>query len=106
VLTEVQRVCDRVALIRQGNIIIQAPVAEIRQMAPRRVTVIFDADVPPPASSGNWTIETVAPRHWTILVKGPTGALTRALAALPVADLQIQEPSLEDALRQYYVVIK
>lgn len=105
VLSEVERVCDRVALIRQGRLMVEATVEKLRHLAPRRVTVTFDADVAPPALTAGLigtSIESIAPRRWTLLVTGPMGAVTAMLGGLPVADLQIQEPSLDDALREYY----
>ena len=104
VLSEVQSICDNVGLIRKGALVLQATVEEIRRMAPRRVSVDFRADVPGPPSdpARNWRIETVEPRRWILLLTGPAGPLLQELAALPVADLQIHEPNLDDVLRQYY----
>jgi ABC-2 type transport system ATP-binding protein len=101
VLSEVQGICDHVGLIRKGSLVLQSTVEEIRHMAPRRVSVTFREDVPGPVA-GNWRIETVEPRRWILLLTGPAGPLLQELAARPVVDLQIHEPSLEDVLRQYY----
>ena len=104
VLSEVQGICDHVGLIRKGSLVLQSTVEEIRHMAPRRVSVTFRDNVPGPVAeaSGNWRIETVEPRRWILLLTGPAGPLLQELAARPVVDLQIHEPSLEDVLRQYY----
>jgi ABC-2 type transport system ATP-binding protein len=104
VLSEVERVCTRIALVRAGRLAIAATVDEIRRLAPRRVVVIFTADVEPGAAAGLAGCQAldVAPRQWTLAAKGAIGETIRALAMLPVADLTIHEPRLEDALAVYY----
>src|SRR5207249_11129419 len=45
VLSEVERVCDRIGLIRQGELVLLSSVEEIRRVAPRLVRVFFSDDV-------------------------------------------------------------
>jgi len=104
VLSEVERVCDRIGLLRAGRLAIVSTVAEIRRLAPRRVRVVFGADVAadalaPPA--GCDTLE-IGLRAWTLAATGPLGPLVEALAGLPVADLEVSEPHLEEVLARYY----
>ncbi len=104
VLSEVERVCDRIALIRAGALVLVKPVADVRRLAARRVRVIFREDVTPDRArppDGYPPIE-IAPRVWTLQASGPLGALVEMLAGLPVADLQVDEPHLEDVLVRYY----
>jgi hypothetical protein len=39
---------------------------------------------------------------WGLRVHGPLGWLTTALSGLPVKDIEIDEPHLEDVLTKYY----
>ena len=48
------------------------------------------------------TITDRTSERWTIAADGEIGALLPALAALPVRDLEIVEPSLEDVLQRFY----
>ena len=41
-------------------------------------------------------------RLWSLRIRGPLGPMLTRLASLPVEDLQISEPHLEDVLRRYY----
>jgi hypothetical protein len=41
-------------------------------------------------------------RLWSLWVYGPLGPLLQALAGLPVKDLRVDEPHLEDVLKRYY----
>lgn len=105
VLSEVEKTCDRIALLRDGSLVLCDTVERVCRLAPRHVRVRFDADVgPPPAGAApegaRWS--EVAPRAWSLSVHGPIGPLVAALAGLPVADIEVREPRLEDVVRGYY----
>jgi len=104
VLPEVGRVCDRIGLLREGTLALVAAVDEIRRLAPRRVTVTFAADVALPAAAWPAGVEVsaAAARRFSLSVRGPLGPLLHFLAALPVEDLLVDEPRLEDAVIDYY----
>jgi ABC-2 type transport system ATP-binding protein len=104
VLSEVERVCDRIALIRAGELVLVKPVDEVRQLGARRVRVTFRADVPADAARVPASCERleITPRAWTLREAGPLGPLIDALAGLPVADLEVEEIHLEDVLVRYY----
>jgi ABC-2 type transport system ATP-binding protein len=103
VLSEVERVCDRVALLRKGELVLLSTVEETRRLAPRRVRVIFSEDVNATAVlPPDHKMVEVGPRVWKLEVEGWLGPLLKVLTALPVKDLDIEEPSLEDVLIKYY----
>ena len=103
VLSEVERVCDRVALLRHGELVLLSPVRELRKLAARRVRVSFREDVAVAAAlpPGHEFVET-APRAWSLKVEGMLGPLFQMLSTLPVEDMRIDEPRLEDVLIKYY----
>ena len=105
VLSEVERVCDRIAVLRKGQLTLVAPVEQLRHLAPRRVQVIFSADVPAPlpgTSVGGAALVSAAPRCWSVAVRGPLGPLLALVASMPSADLTVDEPRLEDVVIDYY----
>ena len=104
VLPEVDRVCDRIGVLRGGTLALVAPVDEVRRLAPRRVHVTFAADVEGPGAAWPPGVELAdaAARRWSLSVRGPLGPLVHLLAALPVADLHVDEPHLEDVVLGYY----
>jgi len=99
VLSEVDRVCDRIALVRKGEIVLLATVEETRKLAARHVRVSFSEDV-------NFTplgeVIEIRPRSWNLRIEGPLGPLLRQLATLPVQDIEVAEPKLEDVIMKYY----
>ena len=103
VLSEVARVCNRVALLRKGELALLATVEEARMMAARRVRVFFAVDVSCDVTfPRDIEVAHVKPREWTLKVDGLLGPLLALLTELPVKDLEIQEPRLEDVLINYY----
>ena len=103
VLSEVARVCDRVALLRAGQLALQSSVEEIRKLAPRRARVLFSEDVKlSDLLPSGYQILEVKPRVWTLAVENTLGGLLKVLAPLPVQDLELEEPRLEDVLIKYY----
>jgi ABC-2 type transport system ATP-binding protein len=103
VLSEVERVCDRIALLRKGELVLLAGLEDIRGLLARRVRVSFSQDVMAPAGlpPGHELLE-AAPRLWRLEVTGPLGPLLNALAGLPVEDLEMREARLEDVVLKYY----
>jgi ABC-2 type transport system ATP-binding protein len=103
VLSEVERVCDRIAILRKGELVLLSDVEAIRRLAVRRVRVLFKDEVRFASNlpSGVELVEN-SPRGWQLKVAGPIGPLLAVLAPLPVQDLEVQEPRLEDVVLKYY----
>ena len=105
VLAEVEELCDRVALIRSGRLVTVARIDDLRAHLQRRVTVQIAGDhgsierqlAGLPAISGLIQRD----GRWQFLTGDPPAAL-RLLATLPVTDVAIEPPSLEDIFLQYY----
>jgi ABC-2 type transport system ATP-binding protein len=104
VLSEVDRVCDRIGVLRAGELVLEAPVEQVRRMAPRIVRVAFRGPAPSPPPGWPDSIEVVdaSATQWSLRVRGSTGPVVESLAGLAVADFDVREPRLEDVVIQYY----
>ena len=104
VLSEVDRVCDRIGVLRAGELVLEAPVEQVRRMAPRTVRVEFTKPVPAPPAGWPASIDivSVTDTQWSLRVVGSAAPVIASLAGLPVADLDVREPRLEDVVIQYY----
>ena len=99
VLSEVDRVCHRIGLIRSGRLVTVRTLSELRAATARRVTVLFSQPVNGrvPEMPGV-VLVTSELQRWVLDVRGPLGPLLPELANLPVADISIAPFALEDAL--------
>jgi ABC-2 type transport system ATP-binding protein len=103
VLPEVERVCDRIAVLRKGQVVLLSSVEDARKLASRQVRVAFQQDIGVPDSlPPGYEMIDAKPRAWILRVTGQLGSLPSFLAAFPVADLAVEEARLEDVLVKYY----
>ena len=103
-LDEVERICDRVGIIREGQLIAVERVAELLGRTPRRVSVEFGETVNLDelrSSPGVKDLKVEGRRISFNLVGSPDAAL-KQLAAHPVTDLEFARPSLEEVFLSYY----
>lgn len=105
IISEVEALAERVAIIREGKIIEIAKPRDLRRMTIRRVHVRFKHAVDPVPIQEAEGIDLVAhPEEDCIIVQisGAMDKLINALAGLPVIDLEIEQPSLEEVFLAYY----
>jgi ABC-2 type transport system ATP-binding protein len=106
VLSEVEAHCDRVALIRGGRLAAVDRVEALRGRARRRVTLLLRPNEAPDAATRLSQLPAVSDlrqldRGWRFYA-GDLSALLTTLAALPVEDVIIEPPSLEDVFLDFY----
>jgi ABC-2 type transport system ATP-binding protein len=101
VLSEVERHCQRVALLREGRLALLTTISELRTVAPRRVRISFTGAAPTLPALPPWLQVIRADTTWEVQATGPIGPLIQA-AGHCVADVEVQAPRLEDVLVGYY----
>jgi ABC-2 type transport system ATP-binding protein len=104
VLSEVQRVADRVVVLRAGRIVASGTVGELRGRARQRIEVWFAGDPPAEELRALPGLEGVAVdgRRFTATLTGPVDPLLRLLATHEVESLLVAEPDLEEAFLDLY----
>ena len=103
-LDEVERVCDRVGIIREGRLIAVERVADLLGKTGRRVAVEFAAPVDPEELRripGVSDLVADGPRV-SFRLAGDVDPVVKALAAHPVAELELAHPTLEEVFLTYY----
>ena len=103
VLSEVERICDWVAIIRQGGIVTMGALPDIKRKQRRRLIVEFDEKIGniPPQIEGAELIQYSKNRcHY--LVEGDSKMIIKQLSGLPVKDMIFPEPELEDIFLDYF----
>jgi ABC-2 type transport system ATP-binding protein len=103
-LGEVERTCERVAIIREGRIVAEESIAELKARRHRIAEVTF-AGEPPPGLDRLPGVELVR-RDGNCLALSLNGSVTPLLRFLAerddVADLLLTSPSLEDIFLGFY----
>ena len=106
VLSEVEKTCTRVGIIREGRLVQIGGVAELKDIKRYEVTISFAEAVPADAFKsvdGVSDIEQLNNGHAVrIAINGPADAVIKAAARYPVVSLTSYEPSLEDIFLRYY----
>lgn len=102
VLSEVERVCDRVAIIRQGQLVALEDVDALLAHRRRHVEMRLVGEAPTlqgvPGVSG---LE-VRDGLLTCALEGDVGPFLRAIAGAPISDLTIEPAHLEEAFLEFY----
>jgi ABC-2 type transport system ATP-binding protein len=104
VIDEVERTCDRVAIIREGRLVAVESIDTLRARALRTVTITFDRPVDP---LGFEALEDVTEARaegnvLTVRTTGDADALVKAAAAHHVVDLVSERADLEDVFMAFY----
>ena len=104
VLPEVQRVCDRVAFIREARLIAVESVDDLVGRAVREVAVTFAVEVSGErlANVTGVTLLSQTGADLRLTVAGSMDPLIKALGAHEVVSLTSREPDLEDVFLTYY----
>ncbi|MDJ0953164.1 MAG: ABC transporter ATP-binding protein [Acidimicrobiia bacterium] len=104
-LSEVQRVADRVGIIRHGKLIAVEEVAELRSKAIRTVNLFFDEPVIAAAFEGLPGVRdvTVENHHVMLSFDGQMETLLKvATQSYSLLDISTQEADLEEIFLTYY----
>jgi ABC-2 type transport system ATP-binding protein len=104
ILSEVQLLCKRVAIIKEGKIIKLEDIETLRKKQLKKVHITFGDK----ANEGNFSlpgIDRVITRLGNMLsfmYSGDINELVGVLAGKAIANLTIEEPSLEEIFMHYY----
>jgi beta-exotoxin I transport system ATP-binding protein len=102
VLSEVERICDRVAIVRHGRLVALEDVGSLLARRKRNVELRFDG-VPPVLDRLPGISEIhVGGDRLTCRLEGDVAPFLRAIADTQVRDLTIEPARLEDAFLEYY----
>ena len=105
IISEVETLADRVAIIREGIIVQEAEPSQLVSMVMRRVWVRFKEAVDPTSLAEVQGISLLSQSNGIrahLQVEGEMDGLIKALAAFPVSDFEIERPSLEEVFLAYY----
>jgi beta-exotoxin I transport system ATP-binding protein len=103
-LSEVERVTHRLAILRQGRLVVVDSLENLRRVAVQRLEVEFSTPVPPAEFSKLSGVTEVKAegRNLTIAFEGSADPVIKALAAHEVRALRPGDEDLEEIFLRYY----
>lgn len=104
ILSEVQRICDRVAIIKEGRIINTQKISELQQNSYKKV--LFT--VKNAAKLGNFSVTGASniymqDNNVSFIFKGDCNLLLSEIGKYPLTNVDIAEPSLDEIFMHYYL---
>ena len=102
ILGEVQRMCNRVGIIREGRIVEISDIRALQQSTYKKVNV--SGDHLQPAAFRLPGVEQLEEEDGSLrfFFKGDINALVRAMSTVRVSNVTIEEPTLEEIFMHYY----
>ncbi|MBP7840383.1 MAG: ABC transporter ATP-binding protein [Acidaminococcaceae bacterium] len=102
ILSEVQRICDHVAIIKDGRIINTQKISELQENAYKKVSFTSNSPINSFELAGANDIQ-INSNNVTFIYKGDCNALLTAVNGQTITNVDISEPSLEEIFMHYYV---
>jgi len=102
ILSEGERLCARVAIVRAGQVVALADVAELIGRRRRHVEMRLDGEAPALDGVAGVTNVSVRDGRVTCQLEGDVRPFLAAIAGAPITDLTIEPARLEEAFLEYY----
>ena len=103
-LSEVDQLCDRVAILRRGRLVEESSLDDLRKRARRIVTIRWSdsSDTQPPEVPSFLEMLEQGDGRWTAALTSPVPELLRWVSKQRIEDLSISEPDLGRVFQTYY----
>jgi ABC-2 type transport system ATP-binding protein len=105
-LPDIEALCDRVIVIDHGTAVFDGPLPDLHRRRGSSRTLVVDLvdEAPPISVPGAVTRRVEGPRQWLSFPADASAApiVAAVASSYDVADLSIQEPDIEDVIRELY----
>jgi ABC-2 type transport system ATP-binding protein len=103
ILSEVQKMCTRVAIIKDGTIVKEENINDMRKNNYKKVTIEFEEG----KSASEFSIDGETDPYImgnlrSFVYRGDINALVNKISQYACSDIQISEPDLEEIFMHYY----
>ncbi len=102
ILSEVEALCDRVGILRQGRLVDEGSLAQLRHLKAQAIELTFAGAAPELPALPGITVQQAGTNTLRCEVTGSVGPLLAAVAGKDVVSLTTREPSLEEIFLHYY----
>jgi ABC-2 type transport system ATP-binding protein len=101
-MSEVEAICDRVGILRDGKLVEMGTLAEMRHLSALTIEARFDGTIPDLSAVPGVSAIEADGSIFRCQVRGSIEPLVKALAAAGVTELLSREPSLEELFLAQY----
>lgn len=101
-LPEVEKVCDRIAIIRQGELVALEHLETLKKKRFRRLVLELQHPVEEELKMPEAQLLKQEGLHYEFLIRGDLKHLFKKLATLPLSEVTFPEPTLEEVFLLYY----
>ncbi len=103
ILSEVQKMCNRIAILKEGKVISLQNIHELRADAYKKVHLSVESNI----SDSSLSLDGITKYEKnggeiSFIYKGSVNRLIDAIQPLKATDILIEEPSLEEIFMHYY----
>jgi len=103
ILSEVQKLCHRVAIIKEGRIVRLDEMSNLREENYKRLTLETEDSILTPLGAFDGITDITTTNHtFTFIYKGDINKMTKLLSEINLKSILIEEPSLEEIFLHYY----
>lgn len=102
ILSEVQKMCDRVAIIKEGKLLKVERVETLLKNNVKKISLNLQTETEQAIEEIEGMNKVKNGDDWTFLYSGDINRLLHKMSTLHVKDLLIEEPSLEEVFIHYY----
>ncbi len=100
ILPEAEKICDRIGIIKDGNVKAVKTIKEFHEGNIRRIIVKTKEKLP--LEKFNTVKSEKTKTGYTLTVSGANGEIVKQLAKYDIKDFKIEEPTLEEIFIHYY----
>jgi len=102
-LPEVEKVCDNIGIIKDGKLLVQDKIEDLKKDLPRKVKITFNE----PVNTDDFKIETIktmetSDKQLELKIKGPLEPLLNVLKKYKTHNLELPESPLESYFMEFY----
>ena len=103
ILPEVERVCDRVGIVRSGRLVTVDYIADLKRKKVRRMELTLSRQLSADELKlAGVEVTGIKGNQVELIVSGDIPVLLKQLCQLPVEDMSFPEAALEDAFMDFY----
>ena len=102
-LAEVEKICDRVGLVREGKLIAEEKISDLKKKMVRKMEITFAENIDPRQfEMAGVKLSEQQHNHFVFLVSGDINLLLKKITQYPLNNLVFPEPTLEETFLTYY----